>query len=304
MRLIKVSAPVGLGDEIKDLAFTCGIKEVSLTQADVHSHDSVEKKDVIDIQTSTDKAKHFIDEVLNADFFDPDRVSVSTRTPMSIVARDNVRTLTWPLVIPVSDLLEEHWQFSHITIGFAGRIFIGGSLLAFGMIRQQMLIIIAAMLFLPLLPLLLATSFGVLGKQYRLARQGLAAFLTAMGILFIAGVVIAAVSQPPMKYDEFNPIGIGILISLAVGVAAVLAGVDDAGRRELLGLAATSQLALVPVWFGVNTVFGFSPTLSGREIASRALGLGLNAATILIASALAYISAGSFKGSLKKLENH
>lgn len=293
MRLIKISAPEGKGEDIIKLAFSVGLREVSLTEADVYTSDGAkEKKDVVDIQTSTNKAKDFTDALLRADLYDPDRVSISTRVPHSIVSKDSIRKLTWPLVVPLSDILEELWQFSHITAGFIGRIFIGGGLLAFGMIKQQVLIIVAALLFMPLLPLLLAISFGVTAKQYKLARQGALTFLLALVILVTAGMAVAAITQPPLRYDEFNSLSVGMLISLAVGIAAVLAAVDDAGRRELIGLAATSQIAIVPVWLGINFVFGFSPTLSKEEIYSRAGGLVLNALMIIVASAAAYIVCG------------
>jgi hypothetical protein len=304
MRLIKISAPGDLAGRIKDLAFECAITEVSISQADFHTaNGAVETKDVLDIQTATNKARHFTTKLLAADFYDPEQISISTRSPLSIVSKEDIRRLTWPLVMPLPDILEEHWQFSHITPGFAGRIFIGGSLLAFGMINQQILIIIAALLFLPLLPLLLAVSFGLLSKHFRLAAQGAKAFLTATVILLATGIFVGALSQPPLKFDEFNSPGASMLISFAVGIAAVLAGVDDAGRRELIGLAATSQLAIVPVWFGVNFVFGFSPALSKGEIAWRAGGLVLNAVTILAASAATYIVTGNIAGPLKKLRD-
>jgi len=40
-------------------------------------------------------------------------------------------------------------------------------------------------------------------------------------------------------------------MSLALGVAAGLATSDDVGRRELFGLAAATQVAILPVWFGI-----------------------------------------------------
>jgi hypothetical protein len=75
-----------------------------------------------------------------------------------------------------------------------------------------------------------------------------------------------------------------VLLSLAVGIAAVLANVDDIGKRELIGLAATSQIAVIPVWFGICFVFGFPTILNGQEIMMRALTFLINILVILIVS--------------------
>jgi hypothetical protein len=98
------------------------------------------------------------------------------------------------------------------------------------------------------------------------------AFITTILLLIGGGMAVAAVSSPPLKYDEFNTLPVGFLISLAVGIAAGLANTDDVGRREFLGLAATAQIAIIPVWFGICFVFGFPKTTSQDEITNRAVG--------------------------------
>jgi uncharacterized membrane protein len=183
------------------------------------------------------------------------------------------------------------WQFSHITIGFVGRNFIAACLLSFGLIRQQILLIIAGLLFLQLLPLLLGVGYGAWTRAWKLAGQSFLAFITAVVLLIAAGALVAAVSSPPLKYDEFNSLPIGFLISLAVGIGAGLANSDDVGRREFLGLAATAQIAIVPAWFGISLVFGFPNTTSHDEIVSRTLGFGLNVLTLVVASLHTFCSA-------------
>lgn len=96
---------------------------------------------------------------------------------------------------------------------------------------------------------------------------------------------------------------VGWLISLAVGVAASLANTDDVGRRELIGLAATAQIAIIPVWFGICFVFGFPATTGHDEIVTRALGFGLNVLTIIVASLATYVLLGAASRSIAKVEN-
>ncbi len=115
----------------------------------------------------------------------------------------------------------------------------------------------------------------------------------------LAGIAVAFFSQPPLKYDEFNSLLVGLLISLAVGIAAGLANIDDVGRRKFLGLAATAQIAIVPVWFGICFVFGFPATGSQSEIAWRAFGFGLNVLTIISSSLVTYIALGAAKPEFK-----
>lgn len=304
MRLVKVTAPNNSGAGVAKIAFSVGIRQVSIFQIASHRDDgTIEVKDSVDMEVSTSKAKGFVDALLAADFYNQNDYSIAVRQPRSIISRESLRELTNPLVVPATDIFEELWQFSHITIGFVGRILIAACLLAYGLIHQQTLIIIAGLLFLPLLPLLLAVGFGAWTKQFRLSLQGATAFLLAMALLLLGGVLIAAVSSPPLKYDEFNSLPVGLLISAAVGVAAALASVDDVGRRELIGLAATAQIAIIPVWFGICLVFGFPATTGREEITNRALGFGLGVLMIIVASLAAYVALGAASRSLAEVKS-
>lgn len=301
MRLIKVNAPQGAGAKVAEVAFSVGIKEVSIQDAMSHSASGEQKaKEAIDIQTSTPKGKQFIDRLLAADFFDKDEYSIAVRQPRAIISGDSLRELTKPLVEPVTDITEELWQYSHITIGFVGRVFIAACLLAYGLIHQKILLILAGLFFLPLLPLLLAVGFGSWTKQWKLVAQGAAAFATAIALMLLGGVLIAAVSSPPIKYDDFNSLAVGLLISLAVGVAAGLANTDDVGTRQLIGLAATAQIAILPVWFGLCFVFGFPSTVDESDITTRIGGFFLNILTLIAASLATYVLLGAASRSPEK----
>ncbi|MGH9941701.1 MAG: hypothetical protein ACRD9R_04990 [Pyrinomonadaceae bacterium] len=283
MRLVKVKGP-----EVARVAFGVGISRVSLHREQVLSSDGRnETKDAVDIDTSTPKAKAFIDALMSAPFFDAQEYTISVRQPRSVVSHEGAREVTWPLVEPTADIFEELWQFSHVTYGFVGRVLIAAMLLAYGLIEYKILFIIAGLLFLPLLPLLLAASFGLWTRQWRLAGQGVFALAVATALLIAGGVLVALLTNPPLKFNEHNSLLTGALISLGVGVAAALATGDDVGRREMIGLAATAQLAIVPVWFGVSFVFGF-PALDSASPAERAAGFGLNVGTVVLAASTTY----------------
>lgn len=294
MRLIKITAPRGKGADVSKVAFSVGINRVSTFQIESRTADGeTQQKDSVDFESSTPQAKRFIDALIESDFYNSEDYSINIRQPRSIISKESLRELTRPLVIPASDIYEDLWQFSHITIGFVGRNFIAACLLSYGLIHQQTLLIIAGLLFLQLLPLLLGIGYGAWTGAWKLVGQSFLAFATAIVLLVAAGALIAAVSSPPIKYDEFNPMFVGFLISLAVGIGAGLANSDDVGRREFLGLAATAQMAIVPAWFGISLIFGFPNTTSHDEIVSRALGFGLNVLTLIVASLATYVLLGA-----------
>lgn len=289
MRLIRISAPAGKAADVAKIAFSVGIGDVSVTQAQSYSETGETKsKEMIDIETSTPKGGEFVEKLLTSDVYDAENFTVNIRQPRSIISKEGVREVTKPFVEPSSDVLEELWQFCHITTSFVVRVFISSAFVAYGMIQQQTLLIIAGLLFLPLLPVLLSISFGIWTRQWKLVGKAVPVFLATVALLFLGGALVAFLSSPPLRYSEFNSLAVGFLISLGVGCGAGFATTDDVGRRELLGLAATAQIVLIPVWFGISTVFGFSMTQNGSQITERALAFGINFSTIIVAALVTY----------------
>lgn len=296
MRLIKVSSPEGTGSKVAETAFSVDIETVSLRQVEnLSAKGQAETQDVIDIETSTPKAKRFLDALFKTDFYDRETFSVSTRQPRSIVAKESLREITYPLVEPAVDIVSEFWQFSHLTYDFAGRVFIAAALLAYGLIEMNVLLIISGLLFIPTLPIVMAIGFGAWTRHWKLAAQGAITFAAAIVLLVAGGALVAAFMQPPLKFNTFASLPAACLISMAVGIAASLANIDDAGRRELIGLAAAAQIALIPVWFGICLVFGFPPTTGDNEITMRALSFFVNIITIIVSSLAVYVLSGAAK---------
>lgn len=298
MRLVKVSAPHGKGAAIAQIAFDAGIGEVAVSQAETRGADGkIKLKELVDVQTSTPKAGEFVEKILASSVYTDEEFSINVRQPRAVVSKASASELTLPFVVPAIDVLEDLWQFTHITTSFLARNFIAACLVAYGMIQQQTLLMIAGLLFLPLLPVLLSISFGTWTRQWKLVGQAALAFLVTIVLLFAGGALVAAMSSPPLRYNEFNSLTVGFLISLAVGVGAGFATTDDVGRRELLGLAATAQIVLIPIWFGINVVFGFSQTTGDAQIADRALAFAINVSTILAAALATYILLGFKRNS-------
>jgi hypothetical protein len=288
MRQVTVTSPEGKGSDVARVAFGVGISEVSLNKVSCLSADDSETtKDKIEIETGTALAKAFIDKLTTASCFEREHYTVAVRQPRSIISGERLRTLIWPLVEPSTDLFEELWQFCQVTYGFIGRIYLGAVLLALGLVDYRLLFMIAGLLFIPLLPLMLGVGFGVWTRQWRLVGQAIFALAVAMALLVAGGVTVALISNPPLRYLESNSLLTGLLISVVVGVAAGLATADDVGRREMIGLAATAQVAIIPAWFGICFVFGF-PVFDSSSPMQRLFSLALNIATIIVASAATY----------------
>src|SRR5687767_3175244 len=168
MRLIKVNAPQGKGAAVAQVAFSSEIEKVSFYQTEsLQSDGRVENKDTVDIETSTPKGKRFMDALLASDFFNREDFTVVIRQPRSIISKTKLHELTKPFAEPATDILEEVWQFSQITVSFVMRVFIAACFLAYGMIEQKILLIIAGLFILPLLPLLTAISFGTRSKIWK-----------------------------------------------------------------------------------------------------------------------------------------
>ena len=299
MRQITITGPRGTGKQVAQIAFSVGISQVSVSEKRTLTADGSESvNDSIELDVDTPRAKAFLDQFSTAPFFSRQKFSVAVRQPRALVSREQPSRLTWPLVAPAVDIFEELWQFSQVTYGFVGRILIGGLLLAYGIVEYKLLLIIAGLLFIPLLPLMLSVGFGLWTRQWRLVAQGFVSLVLALALLLVSGLIVALLTHPPVQYADFTSLSTGLLISLVVGVAAGLATADDVGRREMIGLAATAQIAIIPAWLGLCLVLGF-PAAVSTPASQRVLSLLLNIVGIVVAALATYAVIGIKPASLK-----
>jgi hypothetical protein len=66
----------------------------------------------------------------------------------------------------------------------------------------------------------------------------------------------------------------------------------------MIGLAAAAQIAILPVWFGISFVFGFSQTGSPSE---RGISLVVNIVTVVVAAVITYALLGMRGEALKAI---
>ena len=254
-----------------------------------------EERYVLDVETSTPKAKRLIDAIESSDLYDREKISISTRQPRAILSTEAIVELTRPWREPEADIQQELWQFSHLTSGLVARVAIAGGLLALGVIHEQLLLMISGMLFLPLVPVVMAIGVGSWKEETQLLVRAGATLLTALIVLFGVGMAVAAFSQGPVRFNDFASMPLSAAISFSVGVAAALANSDDGGRRELIGLAAAAQIAVIPVWLGVCLVLGFPVSDAQDQPVGRLATLLLNILMILAGSLATYIAIGAIR---------
>ena len=265
MRLVKVTVPRGKAADIARIAFEQGIPDVSVQPIEQHKPGAApEPREAVDAKLSTPKAKAFVDAIIAAPFFNREEYAIEVREPRSILKRTGTREITSPVPAPIIDIDEELWQFTHITYSFVLRVFIASLLISYGMVQENLLLLIGGLLFLPFTPLVLASAFGALTGQWQLVRHAIFATIVAVVLIAAGGATVASFADPPVLFDKFPPMMAGLVLSFSIGIASSLATADDVGRRELVGLAAASQVGLIPAWLGLAAVYGFDGTESEK----------------------------------------
>ncbi|MFD2998911.1 hypothetical protein ACFS7Z_00945 [Pontibacter toksunensis] len=286
MRLITVKAPEGQGRSIAEVAFAAGAAQVSMRQERQYSPDHLELPlDVVEVETATPKAKQFIENLMIAPFYDPVSYAFTIRHPESLFASQPPEKDTVPLVRPTTDVYEELWQFTKITVSLVGRVFLSSVLLAYGMVEDFLPLIIAGLMFLPFHHHMLGTGLGAVLREWRFFGQGLLALLTSTILITLAGICVALFTAPPISWQLHGSPLSGFILSCVIGIAAGLAAVDDAGRRELIGLAATAHISVYPAWFGMKLIFGFD---EGDKWPEHLLTYGINITSLTLAAALTF----------------
>lgn len=263
MKLLTIKAPKGEGAKVAERAIKSGIESVAVSEKYVFDKaDSPRPADWIEIETSTPKVKDFIEDLMTAPFYDPLTYSFTIRHPESLFASEPPEEETKPIIRATTDVYQELWQFCQITTSLLGRVTLSAFLVAYGMREGFMPLIIAGLLFLPYHHHMLGIGLSVALGEKKFLKQSLGSLVVTTLFIVLGGVILGLLTEPGIKWDDFTESSLlfSFLISMAVGIAAGLGSIDDAGRRELIGLAATAHISVYPIWFGLKIVYGFDPT--------------------------------------------
>jgi hypothetical protein len=299
MHEVRITVHPGLASDIAKLALEVGIDRVTVCPAYVWGPNS--DAEIVSVETSTPRAKAFLDRLMSSGAVDLAKSSVTTREIRAILGSRSAQEVTYPAVQPLLEVFEDLWQLNHVTPSYVVRALVAELLLGYGMLRGDVISLVVAALFLPFIAQILALGFGLWASDWRLARQGAIALAVSMAISVLAGFFMALALGGPDRFDGFKSPVVSLVMSLAIGAAAGLSSADDAGRRYLIGVAAAAQSGVFAVWIGIALVLGFPET---PTTVARIATLLINIVTIGIAASVAYALVGLRRESVRRLFYH
>lgn len=282
MHEIRATLPAEHVGTAARLANEAGIASVAVS--DVYLHGREEEQKVVSVETSTPKARAFVDALLGSASLKGVDYSLTSRELRAIVSGEDILELTRPMIEPFPDVIQDLWQLSHLTVSYFARAAAGAILLATGILDDNPVAIVVAALFLPFLSEVLAVSFGLWSRDRRLIFRGLRAVAVSTALAFAAGAIVAAIQGGPIHFTAFKGPLPSFAISAVIGITAGLSNADDTGRRYLIGVAAAVQLAIFPVWLGAATIIGMTDGVVWTRLGS----FLINLATISLAAMAAY----------------
>jgi len=300
MHEVRVTVPQGKSQDVARIALDVGIKQASIYRVYVHGPNR--EMEVVSAETSTPRAKLFIDALLSTSWLNLAECSISARELRAVLSSDSQSEITYPTVEPAVDVLADLWQLSHLTSSYVGRAVAAAILLAYGMAEDSAISIVVAALFMPFLSQVLAVSFGLWSRDTGLAKKGLIAICVSTAACVAAGALVAVLHGGPLLFSGFKGPLVSFAISSVLGIAAGLAIADDAGRRYLIGVAAAVQFAVFPVWFGFSLLHGLPDShITAERLGAFAINLVTIAGTAALVYAVTGLSARNAKEFRKKI---
>ena len=283
MHEVRATLPPECVSEAVRLANSVGIERVSVTEVFVHGLDA--KARVISAETSTPRARAFIEVLLTSPTLSQASSTLTSRELRAVVSDSPPADLTNPMSEPFPDVIQDLSQLSTLTASYLGRATAGAIILATGLLHNDPVAIVVAALFLPFLAQVLAISFGIWIRDWKLAKQGTIAVLASTVAALAAGALVGKIEDGPILFSTFKGPLASFAISAVIGITAGLSCADDAGRRYLIGVAGAVQFAIFPVWLGLALVTGLPPS---EVVFQRLLSFGINLVTLSATAAIAY----------------
>ena len=110
MHEVKATVPPERSDAVARLAHAAGISSIGISEIFIHGPG--ERRHQVSVETSTPKAKAFIDALLVSPLFSVEDCSLTSRELRAIVSRESIEELTFPRVEPAPDVIEDLWQLT------------------------------------------------------------------------------------------------------------------------------------------------------------------------------------------------
>src|SRR4029453_15579733 len=219
MHEVRVTVPRGSGAAIVEAAREVCIGLVAICPG-IQAAGPHSEAEIVSVETSTPRAKAFLDRIMSPGTLDLSTSSISTREIRAIVTSEGDRELTHPSVEPTVEISQDLLQLNHVTPSYVARTLAAALLLAFGMRHDDLISIVVAALFLPFMAQVLGLGFGIWTTNWNLASQAALALAVSIVISIAAGVTVALAFGGPMLFDGFKTPAVSLGISLVIGVAA------------------------------------------------------------------------------------
>jgi hypothetical protein len=202
---------------------------------------------VISVETSTPKARAFIEESLDSPALSKVGSTLTSRELRAVISDSPPADLTNPMSEPFPDVIQDLSQLSTLTASYLGRAMAGAILLATGVLRNDPIAIVVAALFLPFLSQVLAISFGVWSGDWKLARQGTVAVMAStiaavLGRRYLIGVAGA------VQFAVF-PVWLGLALVSGLPGQQVITERLLSFAINLVTLSATAAFAYAAIHF-------------------------------------------------------
>jgi hypothetical protein len=202
MHEIRATLPSEQVEKATQLAREAGIQRIAISDVCLLGRDA--KWQVVSVETSTPKARAFVEAFLGSAELHGADYSLTSRELRAIVNGEDISDLTRPMSEPFPDVIQDLWQLSHLTTSYITRAAAGAVLLATGILDNNAVAIVVAALFLPFLSEVLAVSFGLWSRDRRLIWRGLRAICVSISLGFAAGALVAAVQRGPIHFTAFK----------------------------------------------------------------------------------------------------
>lgn len=142
-----MTIPADAVQEAARLAHAAGISRVTVAEVFVRGPD--EERRLVSVETSTPKARAFIESFLGSATLSRTDYTLTSREVRAIVDGESLASLTRPMREPFTDVLQDLWQLGHVTASYVARAAAGAILLATGIIEANPVVIVVAALFTP-----------------------------------------------------------------------------------------------------------------------------------------------------------
>jgi hypothetical protein len=286
MRELKISAPPEASARILQIAQEQGVQEISVNLV----HDAQgNQKDQIKLKTSTPQAHQVLQRLRTDAQLPLSKIKISSHQLNALISDSDLKTLTRPFCMPPDDVIQDFWQTTHITLSFLCRVLISAMLLSYAMLEDRFVLMIGAMLFTVFSPCLMGWGLGFATRDSSLIRQAAVAFLIANSVSIGAAAVIAILHHGPLLWNDFGTLGGNLFVAAASTIVGAVSDADDAGRRQLIAIAAAFPYARFPPWVGICLVKGFPES----SVVLYRLGMfGASCVVMVVLAAMTYALLG------------